>query len=177
MAIETSTSNGTTCFVDLYDCNVSNGQQILPRGFATQYLAVTNASGTQVYGTSPVTFEVLDGVTFQGLFANLIDNGGYIRASWALSRAGSPATCTSVANQTFVSIATSLSFAQFPCDSGDNAFNYTTAMPAGTYTVTAQLVDPSSTRLIGSAAATTQRHRRQPRRSSATTGTITIAVP
>lgn len=139
------------CIVDLFPCNFLMGQQIVPRGFNTQYLAIANHDGTSVYARSPTQFQIVTGAAGQGLFTSFIANGGYPRATWQLVRDGQPASCQSAGSNLVVEVATPVGAASFPCDAGGGPFNYLPAHPSGTFAITAQLVDATGSP-IGTAA-------------------------
>jgi hypothetical protein len=144
----TSTS---TCVVDLFTCSDGSGTDTLPGGYWAQFVSITSHDGSEVYADS---IGQLDDITANDqLHAEIIDNGGYILASWHLVNGGTPTTCADVAGQNGVEMDATLTGPNtligdaFDCDKGEFGFDYTDPLPAGTYTLSVGVIDANNAQI------------------------------
>lgn len=139
-------SSTSTCVVDLYDCTAYAGADTLPQGgYWAQFISITNHDGTDVWGDSKA--QLTDFTGDNSINVELIDNGGFILASWHLVNGGAATTCADVTGQNGVAIdSTATSNNQlisdaFDCDKGEYGFQYTNPLPADNYALSIGVVD------------------------------------
>jgi len=130
---------------DLFDCVAGIGTSApLDATFYYSYVSIENDSGSSVYATSTEAFVDLV-VENKQLDAKIYDDAGYIQFSWQLTRAsdGSPVSCTqagaegpSVDGVESISteVGNSSNSASDIFDCTDH-FGVSSALPAGTYTI------------------------------------------
>jgi cysteine-rich repeat protein len=141
--------------IDLFSCADGQGTtNYLGNGVFRTWVAITNSSGTSTYAQTLAADVDLTAMNmiFDG---DIVEDGGYFSWAWVLQGASSnsPLTCSQVTGIAGVELVTTLTSGgnaiidQFSCEDG---FGYTSALAAGSYSVSADAFN-SANQSIGTA--------------------------